>query len=341
MFTERLALLPGGIQLSYTDSGAPAEDCTDYTTVIIAHGMGFNARGFEKLHDLAAKHNFRTIAFQRRGYQGSTEYTASELDDQYSGKKVFIDRLALELAYFCQHIVEEHTIPLRSKDGKSGGIALLGWSMGAVSVMPAKLPCKIYTVPGFIWYAFEDFQSLRNEVEAYGYDLPSDYEAPKPVNGDQKQALTNEEIYGAVRIAISGYYDKPKDWSGDINTLDQRMRADEVTVDRWTAEENTKYFSLESAMKTDFSMFLPPFQKLLGEMTQRVLFMPVTLLYPERTHWYCVWGAWVTQKLYKECVNRDEVVRQLNVVHITGGNHFTHYDKPDEFLTAVQFGLGS
>uniref|UniRef100_A0A8H7Y398 AB hydrolase-1 domain-containing protein n=1 Tax=Psilocybe cubensis TaxID=181762 RepID=A0A8H7Y398_PSICU len=323
MFTERLALLPGGIQLSYTDSGAPAEDCTDYTTVIIAHGMGFNARGFEKLHDLAAKHNFRTIAFQRRGYQGSTEYTASELDDQYSGKKVFIDRLALELAYFCQHIVEEHTIPLRSKDGKSGGIALLGWSMGAA--------CKValQNIYGAWFYM------------AYGYDLPSDYEAPKPVNGDQKQALTNEEIYGAVRIAISGYYDKPKDWSGDINTLDQRMRADEVTVDRWTAEENTKYFSLESAMKTDFSMFLPPFQKLLGEMTQRVLFMPVTLLYPERTHWYCVWGAWVTQKLYKECVNRDEVVRQLNVVHITGGNHFTHYDKPDEFLTAVQFGLGS
>lgn len=44
MFTERLARLPGGIQLSYTDSGAPATDLTDYTTVIIVHGMGFNAR---------------------------------------------------------------------------------------------------------------------------------------------------------------------------------------------------------------------------------------------------------------------------------------------------------
>lgn len=90
--------------------------------------------------------------------------------------------------------------------------------------------------------------------QAYGYDLPADYEAPKAVNRDQKYAPSNEEIYGAVRIAISGYYDKPKDWSGDINILDQRMRADEVTVDGWTDDENRNYFSSESAMKTDFSM---------------------------------------------------------------------------------------
>ncbi|PPQ67321.1 hypothetical protein CVT25_005905 [Psilocybe cyanescens] len=351
MFTERLAQLPGGIELSYTDSGPPASSSTDYTTVIIVHGMGFNAHGFEKLHDLAAKYNLRTIAFQRRGYQGSTEYTDSELDDQYNGRKSCGDRLALELAYFCQHVAEEHHIPLKSKDGKSGGIAILGWSMGAVSAMSifsdsTNLPSDIHDNLA---------KYIRNLVlydppyQAYGYELPANYEAPKPAS-DQTHAPSSEEIYGAVRIAISGYYDKPKDWSGDINALDQRMRADKVTVDGWTAEENRNYFSLESAMKADFSMFMPPFQKLVGEVTRGVLFsetaakglfpsVQVTLLYPERTHWYCVWGSWITQKLYNECKNRGEIIRPLNVVHIKGGNHFTHHDKPNEFLAAVQTGL--
>jgi hypothetical protein len=39
-YTEHTAILPDGIEIYYTDSGAPRSN--DYTTLVVLHGSGFN-----------------------------------------------------------------------------------------------------------------------------------------------------------------------------------------------------------------------------------------------------------------------------------------------------------
>lgn len=41
-----------------------------------------------------------------------------------------MERLALEVAYFLLWFAEKHEIPKISADRKSGGFAVMGWSMG-------------------------------------------------------------------------------------------------------------------------------------------------------------------------------------------------------------------
>lgn len=168
MFSHCVAKLPDDIQLSYTDSG-PVPGSNNYTTVIIMHGSAFNCSkypcfpqhllcivteghpqgGFEKLHSFAPKHNMRTILLQRRDYPGSTKFTDDELDDLKNGRKSFIDRLAIQLGYFCRHLISDLGIPKVNPKDRSGGITIMGWSFGTATAMalfsdPAIIPNELY-----------------------------------------------------------------------------------------------------------------------------------------------------------------------------------------------------
>lgn len=151
------AHLPDGIDIFYTDSGAPS-DSTDYTTLVILHGSAFTGRkhhtsvfsgtpvlsvhcilieaSFKKLHGYAHALNLRTVVWNRRDYPGSTKYTDAELDDLKNGRQEFIDRLAVQLGQFLEQFIEEEHIPKISANRKSGGLAIMGWSMGIASVIP-------------------------------------------------------------------------------------------------------------------------------------------------------------------------------------------------------------
>lgn len=84
---------------------------------------------------MSAARNLRTIIINRRDYPGSTKYSDSELEDLVKGRKVFLDRLALLLAYFLKHFVQKEKVPKISADGTRGGFSLLAWSMGTASAM--------------------------------------------------------------------------------------------------------------------------------------------------------------------------------------------------------------
>lgn len=90
---------------------------------------------FHKLFSLAAASNVRVVALNRRDYAGSTKYTDDNLKDLNAGDKAFMERLGLEVAHFLLWFAEKHNIPKISADRKSGGFAVMGWSMGNATPM--------------------------------------------------------------------------------------------------------------------------------------------------------------------------------------------------------------
>ncbi|KAJ7671855.1 hypothetical protein B0H17DRAFT_948063 [Mycena rosella] len=147
-YTEHTLKLPDGIEILYTDSGAPKT--TDYTTLVVVHGTGFN--GCTRLcfpTRVRPQYNLRIILWNRRGYRGSTKYSDEELADLKAGRKVFQDRLAIQTAWFLEHFIKNESSPKVTADRSAGGFILMGWSFGNATTLalfadPAVIPKPLY-----------------------------------------------------------------------------------------------------------------------------------------------------------------------------------------------------
>ncbi|KAJ6509140.1 hypothetical protein DFH09DRAFT_942672 [Mycena vulgaris] len=132
MSFETLAIDSNGTVLSFTDSGPPENK--DYITVFAVHGIACNGLIFKKVQALARANNIRFVAINRRPYIGSTPYTEAESVTLCTGSETekahFIDARGIEFATFVETFVQKYDLPPISPDGKSGGVALLGWSAG-------------------------------------------------------------------------------------------------------------------------------------------------------------------------------------------------------------------
>ncbi|KAI5121420.1 hypothetical protein M0805_006183 [Coniferiporia weirii] len=125
------------IELAYIDSGPVPGDT--YTTLVCVHGHTYHAQTFSRLPPLAPRHNLRIIALNRRDYTGSTPFSPAELADLTGSSEPahtrFLQARGAEIARFLVRMVVEKNLPRASADGKSGGLALLGWSLGNLTTM--------------------------------------------------------------------------------------------------------------------------------------------------------------------------------------------------------------
>ncbi|KAJ6460867.1 hypothetical protein DFH09DRAFT_1267699 [Mycena vulgaris] len=123
---------PSPDQPAFTDSGPPENK--DYITVFAVHGIACNGLIFKKVQALARANNIRFA-------ESVTLCTGSETE-----KAHFIDARGIEFATFVETFVQKYDLPPISPDGKSGGVALLGWSAGnlvtaaALNSLGTKLP---------------------------------------------------------------------------------------------------------------------------------------------------------------------------------------------------------
>lgn len=89
---------------------------------------------FQKVIDLAPKANLRIVAINRRDYPGSTPLSPKHLasiSGSDEAKAAYLCDRGLEYLYFVDRFIQLKALPAISEDGKSGGVALLGWSLGA------------------------------------------------------------------------------------------------------------------------------------------------------------------------------------------------------------------
>ena len=114
---------------------------------------------FHRLLPIAAASHVRLVTLNRRGYSGSTPLTEKETEPDSrlvtSGEDVtpstttrsnrvisdhyttFLQQRSAELARFLAWYIDQEQIPLRSGNAgrASGGISLLGWSLGSVPTL--------------------------------------------------------------------------------------------------------------------------------------------------------------------------------------------------------------
>ncbi len=89
---------------------------------------------FERIMKSSAAAGVRFVAVNRRDYPGSTPLTEEDLRVLQSGtddeRATFLSTQATQLATFIVRYIEQNRIPVISSDRKTGGILLLGWSLG-------------------------------------------------------------------------------------------------------------------------------------------------------------------------------------------------------------------
>ena len=146
----------GNIEFYYEDSGTDDLDLSDYSTVVLIHGMGFNGGEFSliviyvlisnlffsspaifrKMFPYGPSHNYRLVSLYRRGYAPSSPWTEGEVSlykssNAEDGKKHL--RLAgLQIARFLLEFATSQGIPKHNEARKTGGIHLIGWSLGTM-----------------------------------------------------------------------------------------------------------------------------------------------------------------------------------------------------------------
>lgn len=94
---------------------------------------------FDKVKQVAsAGGTVRLVLVNRREYAGSTGYTNEEIDDLKAGRRVWLERIAAEVAQFLKWFIKTFDIPPTYEDEggrKNGGLSVMGWSMGAVTAL--------------------------------------------------------------------------------------------------------------------------------------------------------------------------------------------------------------
>lgn len=149
-----------GTQLFYQDTGVPL-GCDEYKTLVLIHGAIFNGgecsfsrvqaltyqkvaanvfiATFKPLFDYNARHRIRLVSVNMRDYRGSTPYTDFDLAELRSGEKErqrsVIRGHGLEIAAFLVWFIQKENTPPLSRDGRAGGLTLLGWSWGNAMTM--------------------------------------------------------------------------------------------------------------------------------------------------------------------------------------------------------------
>ena len=103
---------------------------SDHVHILCPHDEDDASDTFHKLLPLAALDNVRLVILNRRDYKGSTKYTDEELEDLNAGRASFMERLGLEVAYFLSWFARTYNIPHISADRTSGGLVVMGWSLG-------------------------------------------------------------------------------------------------------------------------------------------------------------------------------------------------------------------
>ncbi|KAJ6611318.1 Alpha/Beta hydrolase protein [Mycena sp. CBHHK59/15] len=347
LFTENTIKLPDGIEILYTDSGAPKT--TDYTTLVVLHGSAFNGDGFVRLHEHAHKHNLRVILWNRRDYRGSTKYTDEELEDLKAGRKIYQDRLAIQTAWFFEHFIKHENTPELSADRKTGGFILMGWSFGNATTLalfsdPAVIPKALYdTIEPYIM----SLVIYDPPYTALGYPLPGQENFYDPWTDPDYP--TPEQLYDNFQHWVSSYYTHPDIASGKPSGMSFEKRTEKRTVSSWTEEQKERYFDKVAAVRTELPSYAPPMQALLKVQTHKALFDEalVASLFPNvkvlyisgiGTCYYCMWAHMESSRLYKEALASGQKARPTKFKLVEGGNHFLHYDLPDLLLQEVASG---
>ncbi|KAF8574342.1 hypothetical protein K439DRAFT_1642278 [Ramaria rubella] len=363
---------PGAdVQLFYQDSGVPLlhDAQTPYTTLVAVHGLMYNCHLYDRILSLARSSHIRLVTPNRRGYAGSTPFSPEETSFLIPGPDVsdasltthyeaFCQKRALELARFLVWFIDTENIPPCSDSAAerglgraSGGISLMGWSLGNLTTLPL--------------LAFADtFEAdLVGKLEGYlrkvvihdipygmqGYRTPLDAYAPL-----DDPTIPPEERHGRFVVWLQSYFAHAPVASildptipphelvtrGVLETHITKRVTDFAPADKLLIMEEI------SLSHPDMCSFMPYAKSVYTKVRQRALYgrnAVKPLLWPRVDVSY-IWGTeapWEVSMAMRTL--RDELAELLELVEDSQsksmarrkvtffelkGNHFMQYDDP-------------
>ncbi|KAJ8488427.1 hypothetical protein ONZ51_g3569 [Trametes cubensis] len=341
----------------FRDSGAP-EDNTDYTTLVVVHGWGWKASVFKKLYFVAKQSNVRIVSAVRRDYPGGVSYTAEEQaalrrlastprsPDTEAEMAAFMRKHAHDVYHFLVDFIEQAQIP--PAQGSRGGIILAGWSMGAASVTALLAHAGSYPVRSISLSAYLK-RAVMFDVSNifFGYGTPTNVELYHPLHDP---TLDGAEKLTAFDHWVTSYFEHGDVMVKGAEALQSRVSRDvqpTSTLSRLTPEEIAEltYPPATFPTSSDFLSMIAGVMHGTYAATKEHAFYPpegvedlrsvcLRIVWCDRSFWETPWSAYLLSKELAQARNEGKHMRDIEVVRLTGGNHFAHWDTPEKVFKA-------
>ncbi|KAI0040053.1 hypothetical protein FA95DRAFT_1577199 [Auriscalpium vulgare] len=326
-----------GTVLAYTDTGAPP--ASPYTTLFAVHGMTFSSLIFSRLAAAAHARGLRFVAVTRRNYPGSSPFTPDELNIMAGGtpaqKTKFMRARGHELARFVDAFMQRHGLPCLSADGRSGGVALMGWSLGCSVVVPTL--AHVETLPDAVK------ARLGANIRAVILNEPIPIMLGLPTPEGSWSPILDTSVPEDVRFSmfsqwVSGYFAHPALPTRDPSALSSFVPS---------LHRPPSVFSMSAAEQGSFlvgSEVAKPDVPLMSgfEETQRVNFQTACFgetaraLLPRMRIHHVVGGETIAFSLAAFWAVEDEDKEHgagfINFKFIEHANHFHFWDKPQDAM---------
>ncbi|KAI0365122.1 hypothetical protein BV20DRAFT_776935 [Pilatotrama ljubarskyi] len=341
---------------AFLDSGAP-EGSSDYTTLVIIHGLGWHAANFKKLLPLAKEFNTRIVLVNRRDYPGSSPYTPDERanlarlasssasPEGAEETASFIKQHARDIYDFLADFVKRQRIPA-PQGHIAGGIVLVGWSLGCLSMTAflanvGSFPVGDVALGKYVRRVvlYEPWHGL------HGYPYPPDYYHPL-----HDASLSDSERLSRFDAWVSSYFDHGDVWTHGAAALEFHTPAADPpsTASRMTAAELAESTYAPPVQPGGSELLLIQacnVQGIWAPLKDRALYLSepvpgadnwrdveVRYVWGDRSTWEMLWCEYLFSKELEEARAAGEPLRNIDIVHLKGANHFAHWDMPEQAL---------
>ncbi|KAK0432326.1 Alpha/Beta hydrolase protein [Armillaria borealis] len=323
-----------GVELSYIDSGAPTQ--SSYITIFAIHGIIFSKEIFQRLIDLAPSKGVRFVALDRRPFPGSTPFSVEELgvlkaagtDD--AQQEAFVEARGHEIAIFIDTFVQKFNLPPISG---GGGVALLGWSLGAALASAAI--SSTGTLPE------DTCKRLERYMRAVILYEPGPITLGLPNPEQYWTFLRDPSVPENLRIAAFGQWCTSYFDHADLS----ERHLDKLS---WVLASSSRVPSFYNGMPaaiqchgeaaTDLPFLVGCYKQLLPAY-RKAFFDPKvfptmrrSVLCGDKTCAFALAALWAVQDDEKE--QKAEGAKAIDYRILPGANHFIHWDEPEKALDA-------
>ncbi|KAI0358230.1 hypothetical protein OH77DRAFT_1518926 [Trametes cingulata] len=352
----------GGLYV-HKDTGAPSGR-NDYTTLVIVHGYVWHGGIFAKIIPLAPAYGVRIILLNRREYPGAVPYTAEEralippvpdkprtdereIRSAAQMLQTFMRDRAYELYQALQALVTERDIPPGSRSvSETGGIVLVGWSMGATWMTALLSYVREFRDGGV------DHSNYIRRVALWdppswllGYPFPEkDWYDPL-----HDTSLSYEERGQAFTKWITAYFAHGE----TLDEFKQRtpLRDPPSTIAAMTKEEFETTVHVPPGLPhgSDWSVLYGCFQLgVYDNLRKGALYLTnaenewshveVRYVWGDHSVWEVPYAAQLLREEVAEAKKCGKPIRNVTTLRVKGANHFGQWDLPEPTLQAFLVG---
>jgi len=336
MAFDSILVNDSGIQIAYTDTGAPSQ--SPYITIVAVPGMCFSAAIFKRVQSVAIKRGVRFVALNRRNYPGTTPYNEEEIKVISSGTKEQRDAWhrdrGHEVGMFIHKLIVRENLPPISADRRTGGVILLGWSIGAGDVNNTIAHAD--TLPSEVRTSLASYMRSMIVQDSHRVMLGDSME-PKHYT-----PLMDDQIPPEDRLEKFGYWVSSYFQHGDLSTrnLDvlswvEPSTIHPATLSNMTADEKKEIICIdkEPAYEVPYMVgskeqFADAYRKAFFGESVRTLFpgFKASFMAGELSPAFAISSYWMLENDIKE------TGKSFNLRFIPDSNHFIHWDDPEEAL---------